>query len=53
MAASRQVLVMSQEMSGPAGSLVASTSQISILQGLRASFSAFSSGVRASALAAG
>ena len=44
---------MSQEMSGPAGSLVASTSQISILQALRASFSAFSSGVRASALDAG
>jgi hypothetical protein len=45
MSSSRQVLVMSQATSLPFGSRVARMSQIVFLHSLRASFSAFSSGV--------
>jgi hypothetical protein len=53
MSSSRQVLTMSQETSSPTGLLLVRMSQILTLQALRASFSAFSSGVSSRAFAAG
>jgi hypothetical protein len=53
MSSSRQVLTMSQETSSPAVFRVAMMSQILALQALRASFSAFSSGVSPGCFSAG
>jgi len=53
MSSSRQVFVMSQEMSSPAGSRVAMMSQILALQAFRVTFSAFSSGVSSGCFSAG